>query len=48
MILREKLEILSLKKDKIEIKNDIEKISCHKLSINHPIFDIDFDKEESK
>ena len=41
----EKLEILSGEKGQ-EIKNDIEKKTGHKLSINHPIFDIDFDKEE--
>ena len=41
----EKLEILSGEKGQ-EIKNDIETKTGHKLSINHPIFDIDFDKEE--
>ena len=41
----EKLEILSGEKGQ-EIKNDIETKTGQKLSINHPIFDIDFDKEE--
>ena len=41
----EKLEILSGEKGQ-EMKKDIEKKTGQKLSINHSIFDIDFDKEE--
>ena len=41
----EKLKILSGKKGQ-EITKDIEKKTGQKLSINHPIFDIDFDKDK--